>query len=116
MAAMSLLAHWLNTNRICRSTAINNWGAFFLNLLAFLLVTGCTSIRPIIKIGLIAPFEGLYRQSGYTALDAMRQAMAECTPPGMDVLPLALDDSGDPARAQRAAQKLLIDPSVGAIV
>jgi branched-chain amino acid transport system substrate-binding protein len=73
-------------------------------------------VRPIIKIGLIAPFEGLYRQSGYAALEAMRQAMADCTPAGMDVLPLALDDSGDPAQAQRAAQKLLVDPTVRAVV
>jgi branched-chain amino acid transport system substrate-binding protein len=80
------------------------------------LLGACSSVRPIVKIGLIAPFEGLYRQSGYAALDAMRQAMAECAPPGIDVLPLALDDSGDPARAQRAAQKLLIDPTVRAIV
>jgi hypothetical protein len=46
----------------------------------------------------------------------MRQALDECTPPGVDVLPLALDDSGDPAQAQRAAQKLLVDPTVHAIV
>jgi branched-chain amino acid transport system substrate-binding protein len=32
------------------------------------------------------------------------------------VLPLALDDSGDPAQAQRAAQKLLVDPTVRAVV
>jgi branched-chain amino acid transport system substrate-binding protein len=73
-------------------------------------------MRPIVKIGLIAPFEGLYRQSGYAALEAMRQAIQECTPPGMDVLPLALDDGGDPAQALRAAQKLLVDPTVRAIV
>jgi hypothetical protein len=81
-----------------------------------LLLCGCTSIRPIVKIGLIAPFEGLYRQSGYAALAGMRQAMAECTPPGVDVLPLALDDNGDPLAAKRAAQKLLVDPTVQAIV
>lgn len=73
-------------------------------------------MRPIVKIGLIAPFEGLYRESGYAALEAMRQALADCTPAGIDVLPVALDDSGDPAKAQRAAQKLLADPSVRAIV
>lgn len=144
---MSLPAHWPNTNRIYKPTAINNknptlpalnpswlrrrgvncanvfgegWGGVkvfaWASLFAFLLLSGCTSIRPIVKIGLIAPFEGLYRESGYAALKAMRQAMAECTPPGIDVLPLALDDSGDPAQAQRAAQKLLVDPTVRAIV
>jgi branched-chain amino acid transport system substrate-binding protein len=85
-------------------------------LVLLLLLTACTSIRPIVKIGLIAPFEGLYRESGYVALDAMRQALAECTPPGIDVLPLALDDSGDPVQAQRATHKLLVDPTVGAVI
>jgi len=85
-------------------------------MLLLLLITGCTPVRPVIKIGLIAPFEGLYRQSGYAALAAMRQALNECTPPGIDLLPLALDDSGDPIQAQRAAQKLLVDPTVHAII
>jgi hypothetical protein len=143
---MSLPVHWPNTSRTCRSTAINNIinhnihktaarnhlqrnlpGSFsasgkgvcsrrlyFLPLL--LLLTSCTSIRPIVKIGLIAPFEGLYRESGYAALGAMRQALADCTPSGLEVMPLALDDSGDPAQAQRAAQKLLVDPTVAAVI
>jgi branched-chain amino acid transport system substrate-binding protein len=73
-------------------------------------------VRPIVKIGLIAPFEGLYRQSGYAALAAMRQALDECVPAGLAVVPLALDDSGDPAQAQRAAHKLMVDPAVRAVV
>ena len=90
------------------------WGLCLASL--FLFLTGCTSVRPIVKIGLIAPFEGLYRASGYAALEGMRQAVTECTPPGMDVLPLALDDSGDPDQARRAARKLLVDPTVRAVI
>ena len=136
---MSLPARLLNTSRICKSTAINSlsrstdsctkvvrvhppgshqtsrWVFLVLAALAMWL-GGCTSIRPIVKIGLIAPFEGLYRESGYAALEAMRQAIGECTPHGMDVLPVALDDSGDPDQARRAAQKLLVDPQVVAVV
>lgn len=80
------------------------------------LVSGCTSTRPVVKVGLIAPFEGLYRESGYAALGAMRAAFTECAPPGVNVVPVALDDSADPAKALRAAQKLLVDPAVVAIV
>src|SRR3954452_7384256 len=134
MAAMSLPAPWLNNSRICKVTVISHnltcftldpknlpgsvgaSGKVVLAALVLLILCGCTSIRPIVKIGLIAPFEGLYRQSGYDALEAMRQAMADCTPAGVDVLPLALDDSGDPAQAQRAAQKMLVDPAVRAVV
>lgn len=84
----------------------------WLVVLAYL-QTSCTSIRPVVKIGLLAPFEGLYRRTGYTALAAMRTAIAETPMPGVDILPLALDDSRDP---YRAAQKLLVDHSVQAIV
>ncbi len=77
----------------------------------------CTSVRPLAKIGLIAPFEGLYRQQGYEALAAMRSALTECSlSAGVDVLPLALDDSTDPATARRAMEKLLIDPAVKATI
>ncbi|MDQ3250490.1 MAG: ABC transporter substrate-binding protein [Chloroflexota bacterium] len=67
----------------------------------------------MIKIGLLAPFEGLYRRTGYEALAAMRLAIAETPVAGIDLLPLALDDSQNP---QRTLQKLLADASVRAIV
>ncbi len=66
------------------------------------------------KIGLLAPFEGIYRQQGYDALAAMRAAIAE-TPSEIAILPLAVDLS-DPAQAARTAAKLLADPTVRAIV
>jgi hypothetical protein len=129
---MSLQEHWLSINKTCKFTGISKrnllsepmsqrnralYAPIFSSLtLLILFLTGCTSVRPVVKIGLIAPFEGLYRDSGYAALAAMRQALDECTPPGVDVLPLALDDSGDPAQAQRAAKKLLVDPAVHAVV
>jgi len=80
---------------------------------ALLLLAACTDVRPVAKIGLIAPFEGLYRRSGYTALDAARAAIADAPASPTAFIPLALDDSADP---QRAAQKLLIDPAVRAVV
>jgi len=78
------------------------------------------SIRPITKIGLIAPFEGIYRRAGYESLTAMRAALSDhavlMQEAGIDILPLALDDSGDPQRAARTAQKLMSDPAVGAVI
>lgn len=88
--------------------------------LCLLFLSACTSAfsstRPVVKIGLLAPFEGLHRQSGYEALTALRAAIAENPVPGVDVLPLALDTSADPAQARRAARKLLLDPGVGALI
>lgn len=97
-------------------------------VLVTLIITSCTalpaefdSVRPVRKIGLIAPFEGLYRRTGYEALAAMRQAIDE-TGAGngasveIDILPLALDDTADPQRAQRAAEKLLASTDVDVII
>lgn len=77
------------------------------------------STPPVAKIGLIAPFEGLYRRTGYEALAAMRLAIAQAeldADISVEVLPLALNDSNRRGEAQRAAQKLLLDPAVGAVV
>jgi len=78
-----------------------------------LLLFACTSTRPVVKIGLLAPFEGLYRQEGYAALASMRVAIQEQSPPGIDVLPLALDTSRDVART---AQEAMVDPAVVAVI
>ncbi|MBI3959331.1 MAG: hypothetical protein HY328_11030 [Chloroflexi bacterium] len=84
------------------------------SLFAFvLLLSSCASTRPVVKIGLLAPFEGVYRQEGYDALAAMRAAIGEQESDGIDVLPLAIDTSRD---AARAAQKMLADPSVAAVI
>lgn len=82
-------------------------------LLVFILTTACAPIRPIYKIGLLAPFEGLSRRNGYEALAAMHAAIGDAAPQGIDLLPLALDDSADPVRA---AQKMLADPTLKAVV
>jgi Periplasmic binding protein len=130
---MSLPLHWLNMSKIYGLTAINRltcagWrslppairqrlpGWLFVCLLAPFLLS-CASMRPVVKIGLIAPFEGLYRRTGYDALSAMRSAIKDTTITGkIDLLPLALDDSNDPQRTARTAEKLLRDPYVRAVI
>ena len=90
-------------------------GVLVVSLLAISLA-GCSDVRPVAKIGLIAPFEGLHRRTGYAALAAMRQAIVETPAGATGIMPLALDDSADPTRAHRAAEKLLSDPQVSAVV
>lgn len=80
---------------------------------ALALLWGCTSVRPVIKIGVLAPFEGLYRRTGYDVLAAVRLATHEVGAGQADLLPLALDDANDPVRA---AQKLLQDPDLRAVI
>ncbi len=80
------------------------------------LLASCIQSRPIAKIALIAPFEGLYRQTGYEALDAMRAAIADSDTGDLAMMPLALDGSGSTAQIRRATQKALSDPTVAALV
>ena len=85
-------------------------------LLISLFLLSCSPMRPVVKIGLLAPFEGLHRESGYEALSAMRAALADYPLDEFEALPLALDTSADPAQARRAAAKLLRDDSVAAVI
>ncbi len=85
---------------------------FLLPFLA-LLLAACTPTRPVAKIGLAAPFEGLHRRTGYDALAAMRSAIQEDPANPVGLIPLAEDTSLDP---NRTLAKILADPRVRAVV
>jgi branched-chain amino acid transport system substrate-binding protein len=85
--------------------------------------TACSftfSTRPIVKIGLVGPFEGWYRARGYDALWAVRVAVQEWNqvsgPRGYSVEVVALDDHMDPHLSQRRAAELVSDPAVVGVV
>src|SRR5437773_8430394 len=50
---------------------------------ALLLLPACVPVtRPIVKIGLVAPFEGRYRDVGYEVIYAVRLAVREANASG----------------------------------
>ncbi len=80
-------------------------------------LTGCLAVtRPVVKIGLVAPFEGRYRAVGYEVIYAVRLAVREANTAGgvagYSVELVALDDAGDPDMAAEQARKLAVDPQV----
>lgn len=81
---------------------------------------GCQSVDPVVKIGLVAPFEGRQRDVGYDVLYSARLAVREINEAGgidgRRVALVALDDGGSAEFAQGTAQALVIDPSVVAVV
>jgi ABC-type branched-subunit amino acid transport system substrate-binding protein len=89
--------------------------AFFL-----LLATACSSSPPVVKIGLVAPFEGRERPVGYDTIYSARLAVRESNQAGglgpYRVALVALDDSGDPEMARETAASLAIDPGVVVVV
>lgn len=84
-------------------------------------VSGCFgSTRPVVKIGLIAPFEELYRDDGYEVLNAVRLAVDQRNAAGglagRHVALVALNDNGRPDQAQRQAANMAVDGDVLGVV
>jgi ABC-type branched-subunit amino acid transport system substrate-binding protein len=92
-----------------------------LSILVSLFLAACSaSTQPVVKIGLVAPFEGRYRPIGYEAVYAARLAIREINARGgingYRVELVALDDQADPQRAHTAARQLVLDRQVLAVV
>jgi ABC-type branched-subunit amino acid transport system substrate-binding protein len=73
-----------------------------------------------VKIGIAAPFEGLYRSVGYEALHGVRQAVRERNATGglggYRVELVALNDFNQAAEARVQARKMVADPLVFGVV
>lgn len=91
-----------------------------LSILLAILLVACQDAVPVVKIGLVAPFEGRQRDVGYDAVYAARLAVREINAgaagDGLRVELVALDDSGDADLARQSAASLVLDPTVVAVV
>ncbi len=89
--------------------------------LGLILLVGCYPIVPrVVRIGLVAPFEGRYREIGYALIPAVRLAIREWAVAHPDA-PVAIelvayDDGGDPEMAVGQARKLAVDPDVLVVI
>ncbi|MBI5080871.1 MAG: ABC transporter substrate-binding protein [Chloroflexi bacterium] len=86
-----------------------------------LLFSACvSSTKPSIKIALVGPFEGRYRDVGIEVIYAMRLAIREANAQGgvggYTVELMGFDDSGDPDQAMMQAKKVATDSQVVAAV
>lgn len=83
------------------------------SLAAWLILAGCAPrTGQIVRIALLAPFEGADRDIGYEALYAARMAVAETDDIWLELLPI--DDGGDQGVAR--ARALAADPLVKAVL
>ncbi len=94
------------------------WSLLFL-CLQFSLIA-CRPAPPVVKIGLVGPFEGQHRAIGYDAIYSARLAVRQINEMGgigdYRLALVALDDSGDPELAAQTAASLAADPNVIAVV
>jgi branched-chain amino acid transport system substrate-binding protein len=78
------------------------------------------STPPVVKIGLVAPFERRYRTLGYEALHAVKWALRERNDrggvAGAMVELVALNDGAEPAASAFQAHKLAVDPDVVGVI
>ena len=89
-------------------------------LCLFIFLAGCQSVDPVVKVALVAQFEGQNRAIGYDVIYSARLAVREVNEAGgiggYRVALMALDDGGSPELARQVAQSLVIDPAVVAVV
>lgn len=95
--------------------------ALFSSLLISIGLGGCQNVTtPIVRIGLVAPFEGRYREIGYDVIPAVRLAIRDwaASEYGTNVIIelVAYDDMGDPHLAVQQAHKLVTDPEVAIVI
>jgi ABC-type branched-subunit amino acid transport system substrate-binding protein len=88
--------------------------------LLLLFLTNCTSVAPVVKVGLVGPFEGRHREIGYDAIYSARLAVREINEAGgidgYRVALVALDDGGNEELARETAESLTLDPAVVVVV
>jgi branched-chain amino acid transport system substrate-binding protein len=96
-----------------------------ISIILILTLAGCTAspesgAPPTLKIGLVAPFEGLHRPLGYEALFGVKLALQEKNQAGglhgYRIELVALNDFDEPAKAKTQARALVADPDVLGVV
>ena len=92
-------------------------------MLLIILLAGCTrpgNAAPVVKLGVIAPFEGRGRNLGYAILPAVKEVVAEANASGSlgsyRVAVVAFNDNLDPQTASEQASALALDPDVIGVI
>ena len=93
---------------------------FICLIAAGIIFSSCTSVAPVVKIGLVGPFEGKHRDIGYDVIYSTRMAVREVNRAGgigdYRLALVALNDFGDPDSAEEMAKTLALDESVMAVI
>lgn len=91
----------------------------FVCAFSVILAACSSSSPPIVKIGLVAPFEGRYRELGYDVIHAIRLAINDVNSRNSQRASfelVAFDDGADPELAREQAHKIATDPDIVAVL
>ncbi|MEM7335421.1 MAG: ABC transporter substrate-binding protein [Chloroflexota bacterium] len=93
---------------------------FTIHLLLITFLSACYSVDPVVKIALVAPFEGSHRAVGYDVIYSARLAVRELNEQGgiggNRVALVAWDDGGNVELARETAVSIINDPAIVAVV
>jgi hypothetical protein len=108
------------TNAHYSSFVVRRWSFVFFVGLLWSLLASCATAPPVVKIGLVGPFEGRHRAVGYDVIYSARLAVREINAAGgiggYRLALVALDDGGDPELAAQIAASLVLDEAVVAVI
>lgn len=89
-------------------------------ILVILLAGACTRVSPLIKIGLVGPFEGRHRDIGYDVIYSARLMIRQANEAGgvgrYRLNLVAIDDFGSPEIARQMAEAMVADPGVVIVI
>ena len=95
-------------------------GKWHVIIVILFFLSGCTTTPHVVKVGLVAPFEGEEREMGYDGIYAARLAVREFNQAqpvnGIKLALVALDDGSEADTAAGNAQALAADPAIIAVV
>ena len=96
------------------------WGVIGSIILLALALAGCKDVGSpeVVKIGLIAPFEGPSRPLGYDTLNGVKLRIDQWNERGQEpkIELVALNDDGDPELAAKLPDQLAQDPDIRMIL
>ncbi|HCB49079.1 MAG: hypothetical protein AMJ56_03730 [Anaerolineae bacterium SG8_19] len=112
---LTVVARLLSRRRWFRTSL---W--LFITIFFWFFTSGCNSVSPEVKIGLVGPFEGRHRDVGYDVIYSARLAIREVNNSGgigqYRVSLVAFDDFGNPEMAPQVAAALVADDDIVAVL
>jgi hypothetical protein len=115
------VAHYITSNLPVKLAP--SWMSGLILSLSLLLLSACAvpgSTQPVLKLGLLAPFEGELRHQGYQRLYGVKLALQEANlsggVAGYKIELVALNDYNDPLEATAQAKEIMLDPAIQAVI
>ena len=112
------MTHWFGFGR---NRIRHVWGWAIVGIVLLGACSAPASVQPVVKIGLVAPFEGPQRAMAYDELFASKVAIGQFNQlhrksGGPLVELVALNDDGQSERSKQVAREMVVDPAIVGVI